>query len=436
MPAYIPRAGRAPLALTLVVSGALAALGACADRPAPIEPSSRPARQLVAGDVVTVTSATGDASVVGSLPWAVSVAPSGATIRFAAGLAGATIVVGELHLINPLTIEGPADRGITISGGSPRVFRTQAALTLRNVTVSGGAAGFGSAILASGALLLEHSTVTGSSGVDGAIFGDDVTLVNSTVSDNVGGGIAYPYTGKLTLVNSTIAHNGPTGIGPLGTSGSIPTVIVRNSIIANNGQSQNCGDLTGVRFEGMNVTDGPSCGTSLALHVGDPLLGALADNGGPTRTVSFGNRSPALNAANGCGLTVDQRYVARDALCDVGAFEFTDFTVVTITIDATQGVGPNGAAVVAGTVKCSRNDDFGLVVGLQQEQKPGRSIVQGTGGVAVACTTTAQRWSATVSPASGSFVKGSGVASARTNDTPIWVTPSAVSSAVRLAASR
>ena len=30
---------------------------------------------------------------------------------------------------------------------------------------------------------------------------------------------------------------------------------------------------------------------------------------------------------------MDQRYVKRDAKCDVGAFEFNDFTKVTITID-------------------------------------------------------------------------------------------------------
>jgi hypothetical protein len=35
-----------------------------------------------------------------------------------------------------------------------------------------------------------------------------------------------------------------------------------------------------------------------------------------------------------CG-EFDQRYVARDAKCDVGAFEFSDWTKVTITIDLT-----------------------------------------------------------------------------------------------------
>ena len=67
----------------------------------------------------------------------------------------------------------------------------------------------------------------------------------------------------------------------------------------------------------------------------DPKLGALADNGGPTRTHALLSGSPAMDAipqgTNGCGTTFaeDQRGVDRPqdgdangtAACDIGPFE-------------------------------------------------------------------------------------------------------------------
>ena len=56
----------------------------------------------------------------------------------------------------------------------------------------------------------------------------------------------------------------------------------------------------------------------------DPRIGALADNGGPTRTRALLAGSPAIDAASAtdCPAT-DQRGVARPqgAGCDMGSFE-------------------------------------------------------------------------------------------------------------------
>jgi hypothetical protein len=60
--------------------------------------------------------------------------------------------------------------------------------------------------------------------------------------------------------------------------------------------------------------------------VGDPALGALANNGGPTDTHALGSTSPAIGAASQapdrCAGT-DQRGVARPqgGACDIGAYE-------------------------------------------------------------------------------------------------------------------
>jgi hypothetical protein len=57
----------------------------------------------------------------------------------------------------------------------------------------------------------------------------------------------------------------------------------------------------------------------------DPRLGALAVNGGPTRTHALLAGSPAIDAAGGdpCPTDRDQRNTERPqgGACDVGAFE-------------------------------------------------------------------------------------------------------------------
>jgi len=53
------------------------------------------------------------------------------------------------------------------------------------------------------------------------------------------------------------------------------------------------------------------------------LLGPLADNGGPTLTHALLAGSPAIDPADtAVRPATDQSGVARDAACDVGAFEF------------------------------------------------------------------------------------------------------------------
>ncbi|MEJ8672811.1 choice-of-anchor Q domain-containing protein [Streptomyces sp. MS1.AVA.1] len=77
---------------------------------------------------------------------------------------------------------------------------------------------------------------------------------------------------------------------------------------------------------GHNIDSDGSCRLTAAgdLPSRDPLVGPLADNGGPTDTVALLPGSLALDAADGCPAT-DQRGVARPqgAACDIGAYERT-----------------------------------------------------------------------------------------------------------------
>ena len=107
------------------------------------------------------------------------------------------------------------------------------------------------------------------------------------------------------------------------------TLNIQNSIVAANGDF-GCflapfgGGAVALNSLGNNVfTDGTCANVASDQVVGDALLGLLADNGGPTLTHALLAGSPAIDAANTavCPIT-DQRGVARDAACDIGAFEF------------------------------------------------------------------------------------------------------------------
>src|SRR5438045_8503037 len=71
----------------------------------------------------------------------------------------------------------------------------------------------------------------------------------------------------------------------------------------------------------------------------DPLLGPLADNGGPTRTHALLPGSPAINAGNSSGApATDQRGAGRVGPVDIGAYEFVPTNrLVDITADENDG---------------------------------------------------------------------------------------------------
>jgi hypothetical protein len=333
------------------------------------------------------------------------------------------------------------DKGVTISGGGKfTVFVTHKGVTIANLTITGGkdfhlspAGG----ILDTGALVIKQSTIAGNAGA-GAIFGDNVTVINSTVTNNLGTGINYKFQGTFTLINSTVSNNAA-GIDAFDVeSGPKPTVLLKNSIIAGNQTSCGLGAafLDGFSYAGVNISSDKTCGTPiLNMIVADPLLGNLADNGGPTQTRALDRNSPAINATNCPDVTVDQRFVPRDAKCDIGAFEFV-FTTISLTIDPTAQVDPStGAATVTGTIQCSRNEAFNLAVELTQNQKHKGTpvVVDDTEVIGVSCGTTAKPWIAQVTPPAGVvFDNSDATVSATTVAIANGVIPRSVSTAVKV----
>jgi len=448
MLSYATRAGRWPLAFTVA---AVMALGACADDPVQprVQPPSKPNASVPTGEFVdvTVTNVSGGTDV-GSIRWAANqIGSAGGAIHFDPSLDGATIVLnGSLSPDGPMYVVGPA-KGITISGNDQwRVisgYPDNGGVSLKNVTITKGYDPFYASAISATSLYLDNSTVRDNRGPGSAIrviYGLGAT--NSTISQNQVGAPAIEYSERayVTFYNSTVAFNGPgPGIGLYG--GVSPAyqllVVLNNSILSNN--AQNCLSTSGLRYEGTNISSDWSCG-AVGIGIGDPQLMPLANNGGPTWTHAIPHTSPAYNTGVGCYPTTDQRYVPRDAKCDVGAFEFNDFTKVTLTID--QSVKFNTTttkALLTGTIKCTRNDAFRLALELHQDQKINGQVVDvhSASDIPVTCTTSAQPWSASMGLTSGeAFQSGAARATAVTFQTPEWVTPASVASAVKITVTR
>jgi len=447
MRTFNARAGRWLLAITLWGLAALAA--ACSDETVAPRYSSElkpgtPALEMEPIQV-TVTNASGGYDV-GSIQWAVAQinqpGPTG-VIVFDPSLDGATITLdAPLDAQRPVEIIGPA-KGITLSGNDQhRVIDGGTSLSLRNLTLTKGNADFASAVSVSSSLALYNTTIQGNHGAGSAVFANNsLQIVNSTVSGNAVGtsAVEYGQFAYVTLDNSTIAYNAPgAGFGPAGYPQSVQ-ITLRNSILSNNGNQQNCSSFFGFIYQGKNISSDWSCG-EVGITVADPQLLPLAKNGGPNMTHAIPYTSPAFNAGVACTQTTDQRYVTRDAKCDVGAFEFNDFTKVALTIDpAVKFNTTTKKALLTGTIKCTHNEAFRVALELHQNQKINGQVVDvhSASDIPVACTTSSQPWSVSMGLAAGeAFQSGAARATAVTFQTAEWVTTASVGSAVKISVTR
>ncbi|MCE9555851.1 MAG: hypothetical protein K8T91_21085 [Planctomycetes bacterium] len=202
---------------------------------------------------------------------------------------------------------------------------------------SGSGAGLGGAIfMLGGTASITNSTFTNNTarggsdstsndafnngaGLGGSIFNADGTLnlVNSTLSSNIaaqGGTDLYAFSGVITLnavTNSTLASTSASVNllnNILGQASSAITNYAKTGTVVETGLTniiRNNGGFTGGVFSNA-----------------DPLLGALADNGGPTDTMLPGLGSPAIDNGTLAGSpSTDQRGLARTAPIEIGAVE-------------------------------------------------------------------------------------------------------------------
>ncbi|HEV3375764.1 MAG TPA: Ig-like domain-containing protein [Thermoleophilaceae bacterium] len=236
----------------------------------------------------------------------------------------------ELSRIRDNKAKGPGG-GVDSRGDGP--------LAITTTTIAGNTAAIGGAVhhVGDAPLLVTRSTLSGNFAESGGgVFSDgdgEATVENTTVSGNragqFGGGLLV--SSRLTMRNSTVTSNSaPSGAGVDNGGGALigdGLVFLLNTIVAGNTTGGNCaGAITSL---GGNLENANTCVLrQLTDHPGtDPLLGPLADNGGPTQTHALLAGSPAQENALCTELdpcpSLDQRGVERPRYdsFDIGAYE-------------------------------------------------------------------------------------------------------------------
>jgi len=206
------------------------------------------------------------------------------------------------------------------------------------------------------------STGEGSGGAIDAFDKGALTLTNDTLTGNSvgaqlgagsgagGAGGALHTSLSANLLNDTVDGNAVIGPGAGGNLAASEPVRLENTIVSGGAgeHGANCSGPVSSAGHNIESTTPSQCG--LSGGTGDlvgvnPLLGALAFNGGATETQALLPGSPAINAGEtvGCPAT-DQRGEPRPQgpACDIGAYEAAPPSATT---GATSGVGRSGATL-------------------------------------------------------------------------------------------
>jgi hypothetical protein len=219
---------------------------------------------------------------------------------------------GTLAVVDSALTGNSVTATATARAGAIAVW--QAAATVTNSTLSGNSVD--NASTSGGGAIMVHSEDD---------YAASLTLRNSTVSGNSsshgGGGIylkrenATSVIPTATIESSIVAGNqGAAGLDAIGTEATTPALVSADHSLIQGSVDTGTGSFT------------PDAATS-ALLGADPLLQALANNGGPTPTQALAAGSPAIDRGlNSQNLANDQRGTgyARvvGAAADIGAFEF------------------------------------------------------------------------------------------------------------------
>ncbi|MEM6383809.1 MAG: calcium-binding protein, partial [Pseudomonadota bacterium] len=327
---------------------------------------------LTQGQLVLTSDITIDGDTTGDDKADITISGNDASRVFNVTGTGTDVVLYSLDITN----------GNASNTGGAIYAAGAGSLTIDNSTVRDSVAGIygGGLMVSATSLTLTSSLITGNTaGDDGGgvftntdLFGTTATITNTTItgnaagtgSDNSGGGL-FNVDGLLVIENSTISGNTAGISGGVGTFGDSATrTDLSSTIIAGNtatqagygndvGTNRTSNSTNSFTSLGNNlIGDGSFNGTGFFTNgvggdiVGtiatpiDPLLGALADNGGPVQTLALQAGSQAIDAGNNDqNLTEDARGAPREfgTGADIGAFEKAD--VATNGPDTLFGTG-------------------------------------------------------------------------------------------------
>lgn len=221
---------------------------------------------------------------------------------------------GSLRIVNCAITGGTSESGGSSVGGN--LCGKGVDLSLERSTVSGGSAERGGGVyLESMDGTILSSTISGNTAdYGGGIYVDfgELVILNSTISGNTAGGRGgglltssggdgHPGT-SVTLRLTTVSNNTATGSGgSLHLAGENGVLILDHAIVAN-GTPQDVDPSTSddsyiADHSLIEAASPPSSGSNNILGI-DPLLGPLANNGGPTLTHLPLPGSPVNNAGD------------------------------------------------------------------------------------------------------------------------------------------
>lgn len=208
--------------------------------------------------------------------------------------------------------------------GAGGLYIQGTAVTMTNTTISGN-----KARSSAGLWILGHGPQQATADLTNVTIAGNSTWPQADFTmRGIGAGLVIGDNTVGTIINCTIAANEAQFASGIG---RVSPLTVRNTIISNIAENEytplNC---TGSMFNnppgaGDNnlqwpngIQDDMDCTPGITRV--DPLLGGLADNGGPTMTITPMPGSPALAAGTDCPPT-DQRGMPRADPCTLGALE-------------------------------------------------------------------------------------------------------------------
>ena len=274
-----------------------------------------------------------------------------------------TMTITGCTISNNSTSQGFTESSFTSVGGG--ISNHSGSLIITNSTISGNtcssssfdplfpaaATAFGGGVDNSGSMTVTNCTISGNSAVAVGISSGDT---------GYGGGISNG--GDLQITSSTIAFNSASGdIGVGGGINGFEPATTDSSIIAlnsattggpdyftNGGELQSAGyNIIGNNADAViNSQPTDQIGTPTAPI--DPVLGPLADNGGPTLTHAIQSGSPAINRGDPAAPPQDQRGYGRLGVPDVGAFEFDGIPPTILGNISTRAFVQTGDNVMVG----------------------------------------------------------------------------------------
>lgn len=349
---------------------------------------------------IQVTST--DDSGPGTLRDALTNANDGDIIVFALPDASTITLANTLTVAKNVVIDGAGASGLTISGNHMvPVFNIDSSVTvtIADLTIADGSTG----VINLGTLTVSKCTLLDNSNI-GIVNNGTLTVANSTFSGNsaltVGGGIKLS-SGSATITNNTFVNNYAQYGGGIDANSSSGSTVTNNLFFQNvatefGGSIYDAGGKVNADHNlywnnpdtnGTQGLDCDGCASNTNAITADPLLGSLANNGGPTQTYSPGVDGAAIDSGDDATCStaavgdVDQRGVARPvgAHCDVGSVESNDelfangFEPVIVYSTGFEGTCPNGWTLT-GDWQCGVPQNVGPATAFEGTQCIGTQI--------------------------------------------------------------